>query len=441
MLDEVDTSRKKSSLRFLLDICRSIWWLMIAVVALSLALSTQRMLMPRIDQNLIPQHHVCCNSLLLDYERYLRMKRNVNYSGTIVSGTVVMDVEAERLSGNSPCAGKEVAKIIISDGGGAPNIARGYQDASGKSVFLAFITGTDKIGDTLGRLITTTFVLLRRVATAAFTRVSLIVPSDEGDDPKTWTSRATLDRTATFNFLQPLLSKARRLVLASFTAADASLIRQLLTAFPGDVVLALTKDQCRDSQTITLMKRAALSWLNAHELRVLVPLPDEWRNRQCDSWSRIVQRINVLRKYGVRSVVVTNGCHGALALIDNRWYRASAFDVHPVRSSSRCGDLACGTFLAAMDSGRDSRTALELGMAAAGMHLAGVRRAGWTSIERFVSTTGRRNSLPPRATIPVQVIKDVRRRLQPAALRLAYLTLGILVATLLQSSSIGGSMA
>lgn len=302
--------------------------------------------------------------------------------------------------------------IALSIGGGAPNAARAYRQAGGAPSVMGMITGGDVAGNLLADLAVREFPQLRRIATATSTRVSSIVPNGRRPGATTtWTIRTPIDEAGTVAHVEPWLSHSRRLVLASMTAQHSPLVRRLMEASSSATCLLLTRSQCEDREaTFELAKSCALVQLNASEL-------EAWTGIRGD----VTVGINRLRDRGVNQVIVTDGKRGITAFLDDDWHHQPAFRVEQRGSTSQCGDITLGTYLAARDQGHSIRDALQFAAAAAAMHVARMERQqrGLDELIEFVNTTSTRPYALDSRPALIEVIEraaDVARPLvQPAA--------------------------
>ena len=402
-----------------------VWWLLLAVAAgivpftfFREKMMTASAMLDRPVETTIPEPGAAGNPPRFAGPAFRRIRE------TIFLGFAVLDAAARPKSMWQTLPEKIDAEIELSVGGGAVNAARSFQHAGGQPAVLAAITGADETGNMVFRLLGEDFTRLRRAATAIRTRVSLVVPrSGPGSDTTTWTIRPELDAAATFAHLKPLLSQSRRVVLASMAAEQAPLVGQILDSHPGQTVMMLTSSQCEDAETtLGLARRCSLIQLNTGDLATLTAIQGD-----------VVASINWLRERQVKSVIVTAGHRGIIAYIGGQWLYAPAFEVDVPCSTSRCGDIVLGTFLAGIDRGETVPGSLRMASAAAAMQAAGVAPpANWEAITSYAASTPTRRFEPEsqagfaaRSQPHAAAVLNVARRIaQP----LGYLIAGALVA-------------
>ena len=155
----------------------------------------------------------------------------------------------------------------------------------------------------------------------------MVIP---GSAPALWTMRTAVDDDATFTHVKSWLSPSCRLVIASMTAEQAPLIRQIIEAQLGEIILLPTRSQCLDrDKTLALAKSCRFVQLNQSELEV-------WSGITGD----VIAGINWLRSRQVASVIVTAGVSGIFAHLAGQWEYASAFNIdHLHDANPRCERL------------------------------------------------------------------------------------------------------
>ena len=295
-------------------------------------------------------------------------------TNTISVAPVTIDIRPQPTGNLSASGGKLPATFDVSPGGGAINVGEAILAASGRPPTVVAITGADVTGNMASQLLQQQFRKVRRAAAATRTRLSVIVPPLDDGGERLFTSRPGLDHDTVFNTVQPLLKCDQRLVLSSLRPEDARLMERLINAHSGSTVWLPSSAECGVPETsIPLMAKCTLVWLNAEELEALTGF-------------RNATGINRLREQGVRDIVVTDGPRGVTAYIEGRFWFHRAFQSTGTNGSTKCGDIACGTFLAAQDRGLPVDGAIRLAMAAAAMHRSGISRRGWSSIESWAQS-------------------------------------------------------
>lgn len=300
---------------------------------------------------------------------------------TLFVGFAVFDIEAAALArGKNERAEKVDARVELALGGGAPNMALAYFLASGRRPALAAITGADPLGEAIEGMLRQQFPAVHRVATAKQTRLSVITPAGDGST-SSLTVRPPIDDAATLDRLLPLLSARARIVVASLTAEHGSFLRPLKQRLAQlgnrNLCMLLTRSQCEDRlATLSLCRGCQLVAMNARELEILTGIPGD-----------VAAGVQWLQQRGVRGVFVTDGCRGITVSLNKRRCHVPAFRIGDSGGTTiRCGDIALGTFLCGLDSGRSIEQSLRLAAAAAAMKIAGAaRRPGWNCLENFAA--------------------------------------------------------
>lgn len=290
-------------------------------------------------------------------------------------GPTTLDVLAQVPAEQQLKPGKNVAEIRFEPGGGAANVAEAIYAASGIKPLLAPLTGADETGNLVCSL-AAEFSLVRRCAALTETRRSMVLPPLVTESQGiTLTTRPGMDSASVIEHITPLLNPAQLLVLASFRAEDFVVLQALIDANPGHTCLLPTASQCADRErTLELAGMCDFVSCNADELESLTGHRDE---------------LGMLRVHscGAGTVLITDGPRGATLYADGEFGYQPAFDVVQSGSNSKCGDISCGTFLAASVANRSPARALATAMAAAGMHRSRMPRTSLAEMERFAAST------------------------------------------------------
>lgn len=301
---------------------------------------------------------------------------------TVFAGSAVLDASVRAADGfrRTAASEKSAARIQLSVGGGAVNSAAAFAKASCVEPVLCPIVGQDCEGELVVSRLLKRFAHVVPIRTASETRKSVIKVDPASGKSHTDTTRSTIDAAATLAALRPVLSDARRLVVASMQAEDAGLLEQLRNVFDGEMCLLASASQCRQGElSLSLFSRMQLVSMNAEELEEVSKVRR----------GEVTGGMDALRTAGVKGLIATADRRGIWGLLDEQWGHALAFEVPTGgENSSGCGDRAIGTLIAARDQGHDLSWALKMAAAAGAIHAGRLSCGpGWPALEEFAAST------------------------------------------------------
>lgn len=290
-----------------------------------------------------------------------------------------------------------LAGIDVAAGGFGIGAARAFRATLGIDPTLAFVTGSDALGDLIEQLIREEFPNAIRIPTAERSRISLI--ARQPDDRETIrTTRPRVHHRATVEALKPHLEGHELFGFGSFGVGDGELLADLWKAIGshGQILWIPTASQTTfPDLVLPLGRRVNVLQLNEAEVLRLTQTNEP------------TAAICALRDTGISGVIVTRSEEGAVGYFEDQpggWCSTTGFRARLTEPTGRklksgvvgAGDRFAGQILASRAAGQsDWNRILQSAAAAVTIDLRGTRRAaGFDVLSTFASSAERISPRP-----------------------------------------------
>ena len=269
----------------------------------------------------------------------------------VMIGSAVLDTEVLPNQSSRPEGSKIDSGLRESVGGSVINVARqaaGLMQVVEPIVFV----GDDECGARLQTWVSANLPASGVHDWLPQTRRSIIVGGT------CYTVRPAVEVRELTESMRRKIGRAGLVVVAPFTVEDEWLVREVLDR-ASQSILQLSANQLDEPDAaIDLMKSAWLTILNEGEAEQITDEADP------------IDAVKSLRDRGVGNVLITSHS-GVTSFIDGDWHCESAFTVGQIKTTVGAGDVFTATFAVGVLDDQPYPDAIQLGLAAAVLHVEG----------------------------------------------------------------------
>ena len=303
------------------------------------------------------------------------------YSQITVFGSIVTEFKVRETPGPTRQIGTKVdCRIDVGCGGGASNIGIHLKYLGFRPMGL-ILTGQN-LDAGVDLHLKSRLPGARRLPVLKYGRMSVLLPDD-----RCYSERSAATITEVPQECRHIFKTAAWTVIAPFLAADAPLIRSVMSC-SNRTVLMPSAEFLSHPQSYELLSRAHAVVMNDAELTIATSETDCYEG------------IRTLRERGVRRRIIVTSPHSCLAY-DSRhgFIFEQAFEVDSTRQTIGAGDVFTACLVARLASGGDLRSAIRCGLAGAADHVeARLPARSLKELQRRIPQRQRQPFHPPRAT-------------------------------------------